>query len=80
MMEIEKGAKETNIPIIRSNRKLVASANGGLENHSCLTFSSAWNDDQSPAANTRFNYPSISHVERPDSDEDVAFMSVSPCY
>lgn len=76
MLEIEKGAKEVNIPVIRSNRKLVATSNGGLENPSCLTFNAAWNDDQSPANHTRFCYPSISGVERPNNDADVAFMSV----
>ncbi|KAL3848747.1 hypothetical protein ACJIZ3_010629 [Penstemon smallii] len=76
MHEIEKGAKELNIPIIRSNRKLVASTNGGLENPSCLVFNSAWDHEHAPNASQRFNYPSISIVERPKSDEDIAFMSI----
>lgn len=77
MLEIEKGAKELNIPIIRSNRKLVASVNGGLENPSCLVFSSAWNHDHAQDAPKRFNYHSLSGVEMPKSDEDISFMSVS---
>ncbi|KAI3455195.1 hypothetical protein Pfo_011858 [Paulownia fortunei] len=76
MLEIEKGAKELNIPIIRSNRKLVASVNGGLENPSSLVFSSAWNHNHAQDAPKRFNYPSLSGVERPKSDEDIAFMSI----
>ncbi|PIN05209.1 Amidase [Handroanthus impetiginosus] len=76
MLEIEKAAKEFNIPTIRSNRKLVASANGGLENPSSLVFSSAWNHDHAEEASKRFNYPSLSGVERPKSDEDIAFMSI----
>ncbi|PIN01429.1 Amidase [Handroanthus impetiginosus] len=76
MLEIEKGAKKFNIPIIRSNRKLVASADGGLENPSSLVFSSAWNHDHAEEAPKRFSYPSLSGVERPKSDEDIAFMSI----
>uniref|UniRef100_A0A0R0IPX4 Amidase domain-containing protein n=1 Tax=Glycine max TaxID=3847 RepID=A0A0R0IPX4_SOYBN len=48
--EIAEGENEFNIPIIRANRKLVASKNG-------------------------FNYPSISGIQRPESEEDIAFMS-----
>ncbi|KAL3818458.1 hypothetical protein ACJIZ3_004363 [Penstemon smallii] len=76
MHEIKKGAKELNIPIIRSNRKLVASTNGGLENPSFLVFNSAWDHEHAPNASQRFNYPSVSSVERPKSDEDIAFMSI----
>ncbi|KAG8379631.1 hypothetical protein BUALT_Bualt07G0109000 [Buddleja alternifolia] len=76
MVEIAKGAKELNIPIIRSNRKLVASVNGGLENPSCLVFTSLWNHNHAQNASKRFNYPSVSGVHRPKSDEDIAFMSI----
>ncbi|KAK6147932.1 hypothetical protein DH2020_018844 [Rehmannia glutinosa] len=76
MLEIEKGAEELNIPIFRSNRKLVASVNGGLENPSTLVFSSAWNHDDAQDAPKRFNYPSLSGVERPKSDDDIAYMSI----
>lgn len=77
MLEIEKGARELNVPIFRSNRKLVASVNGGLENPSFLVFNSAWSHGEAQDAPERFKYPSLSGVERPKSDEDIAFMSVS---
>ncbi|KAL9156496.1 hypothetical protein ABFS82_09G080900 [Erythranthe guttata] len=76
MLETEKGARELNVPIFRSNRKLVASVNGGLENPSSLVFNSAWGHGDSQNAPERFNYPSISGVKRPKSDEDIAFMSI----
>ncbi|KAL0342215.1 UNVERIFIED_CONTAM: Glutamyl-tRNA(Gln) amidotransferase subunit A [Sesamum calycinum] len=71
-----KRVLELNIPIIRSNRKLVASVNGGLENPSSLVFRSSWNHDHAQDAPKRFDYPSLSGVERPESDEDIAFMSI----
>ncbi|CAA3000788.1 Hypothetical predicted protein [Olea europaea subsp. europaea] len=76
MLEIENGVKELNIPISRANRKSVASVNGGLENPSYLVFSFAWNIDHAPNATERFSYPSLSGVQRPKSDEDIAFMSI----
>lgn len=76
MLEIEKGARELNLPIIKSNRELVASVNGGLENPSSLVFSSSWNHDHAQDASKRFNYPSLSGIKRPKSDEDIAFMTV----
>ncbi|KAL7139791.1 hypothetical protein ABFS83_09G076600 [Erythranthe nasuta] len=76
MLEIEKGARELNVPIFRSNRKLVASVNGGLENPSSLVFNSAWDHGDSQNAPENFNYPSVSGVKRPKSDEDIAFMSI----
>ncbi|KAH6781918.1 Amidase family protein [Perilla frutescens var. hirtella] len=76
MLEIEKGARQLNLPIIKSNRELVASVNGGLENPSCLIFRSSWNHDHAQDASKRFNYPSLSGIGRPKSDEDIAFMSI----
>ncbi|KAL1533257.1 glutamyl-tRNA(Gln) amidotransferase subunit A isoform X2 [Salvia divinorum] len=76
MLEIEKGARELNLPIIKSNRELAASANGGLENPSSLVFSASWSHDHAQHASKRFNYPSIPRIERPKSDEDIAFMSI----
>ncbi|KAG6388422.1 hypothetical protein SASPL_149848 [Salvia splendens] len=76
MLEIEKGARELNLPIIKSNRELAASANGGLENPSSLVFSASWSHDHAQHASKRFNYPSLPHIERPKSDEDIAFMSI----
>lgn len=82
MLEIEKGANDFNIPIIRSNRKLVASTDGGLHNPSCLVFNSAWKVQQlENEPNKKLNYPSpAAGIERPKSDEDIAFMSVSAPY
>lgn len=76
MLEIIKGARELNLPIIKSNRELVASVNGGLENPSSLVFSSSWNHDHAQDASKRFNYPSLSGIKRPKSDEDIAFMTI----
>ncbi|KAL2554843.1 Amidase family protein [Forsythia ovata] len=76
MLEIEKGVKELNIPISRANRKLVASVNGGLENPSYLVFNSAWNIDHPEKATKQFSYPALSGVQRPKSDEDIAFLSI----
>ncbi|EPS58185.1 amidase-like protein, partial [Genlisea aurea] len=79
MVEIERGAEEFNIPIIESNRRLVARENGGLQNPSPLIFNSAWRveeEEEEDDKTKRFNYPSPSGVQRPKSDEDIAFMSV----
>ncbi|XP_016443870.1 uncharacterized protein LOC107769186 isoform X1 [Nicotiana tabacum] len=78
MLEIEKGANDFNIPIIRSNRKLVATTDGGLHNPSCLVFNSAWKVQQlENEPNKKLNYPSpAAGIERPKSDEDIAFMSI----
>ncbi|CAK8579073.1 unnamed protein product [Lathyrus sativus] len=76
--EIAKGVNEFNIPIIKANRKLVASNNGGLQYHSPLLFNADW--DHQPQSvhcvNKRFRYPSISGIQRPESEEDIAFLSV----
>lgn len=77
MLDIVKAAKEFNIPTIRANRKLVASVNGGLQDPPCLTFNPHWGSEQSRHASKRFSYPSQSRIKRPDSEEDIAFMSVS---
>lgn len=77
MLEIEKGATKLNLPIIKSNRESVALINGGLENPSSLVFTSSWSHDHIQGASKRFNYPSLSGVERPKSDEGIAFMSIS---
>ncbi|XP_059438986.1 uncharacterized protein LOC132171631 [Corylus avellana] len=77
ILEIVKGAKEFNIPIIRANRKLVASVNGGLHNPSSLVFNiPEWDNEQPQRISKRFNYPSISGTKRPENEEDIAFMSV----
>lgn len=76
MLDIEKGAEELNIPISRANRKLVASTNGGLHNPSCLVFNSEWKREEACNATKQFSYPSVSGVQRPSNEEDVAFMSI----
>ncbi|KAK5777270.1 hypothetical protein PVK06_045237 [Gossypium arboreum] len=76
VLEIAKGAKEFNIPIIRANRKLVASINGGLHNPSPLVFNPEWSKEQSQGKASRFNHPSASGIQRPNNEEDIAFMSV----
>ncbi|XP_071722496.1 uncharacterized protein [Rutidosis leptorrhynchoides] len=76
-LEIAAGAKEFNIPIFRANRKLVASENGGLKDPSVLVFNSGWHREQeTEGATGKFSYPSVTGVKRPESEEDIAFMSV----
>ncbi|KAJ1404996.1 Amidase signature domain [Sesbania bispinosa] len=74
--EIAKGVNELNIPIIEANRELVASENGGLHYPSPLVFNADWDYRPVHCAIKRFNYPSISGIQRPESEEDIAFMSV----
>ncbi|TKY60510.1 glutamyl-tRNA(Gln) amidotransferase subunit Aof mitochondrial isoform X1 [Spatholobus suberectus] len=74
--EIAEGANELNIPIIKANQKLVASENGGLHYPSPLVFNADWNYQPVHHENKRFKYPSISGIQRPESEEDIAFMSV----
>ncbi|KAF4384629.1 hypothetical protein F8388_003936 [Cannabis sativa] len=79
MLEIVKGAEEFNIPIIRANRKLVASINGGLQYPSVLVFNPQWGTSQhQPPKSNRFKYPSSSALlRRPSNDEDIAFMTIT---
>ncbi|KAK4569304.1 hypothetical protein RGQ29_004631 [Quercus rubra] len=76
ILEIVKGVKELNIPIIRANRKLVASVNGGLHNPSVLVFNPEWSTEQPQSIGKRFHYPSLIGTKRPKNEEDIAFMSV----
>ncbi|KAA8542036.1 hypothetical protein F0562_023188 [Nyssa sinensis] len=76
IFEIEKGAKDISVPVIRANRKLVASVNGGLHNPSYLVFDPEWSSKHAQHTNKRFSYPSLSGVQRPKNEEDIAFMSV----
>ncbi|KAI4336419.1 hypothetical protein L6164_014948 [Bauhinia variegata] len=76
IVEIEKGAKELSIPIIEANRRFVASENGGLHYPSPLIFNPNWDHQSIQPTNRRFNYPSNSGIQRPESEEDIAFMSV----
>ncbi|XP_007038190.2 PREDICTED: glutamyl-tRNA(Gln) amidotransferase subunit A [Theobroma cacao] len=76
VQEIAKAAKEFNIPIVRANRKLVASINGGLHNPSPLVFNPEWSKEQSQDKAGRFNHPLTLGTRRPKNEEDIAFMSV----
>ncbi|XVF08563.1 hypothetical protein REPUB_Repub07fG0014000 [Reevesia pubescens] len=76
VLEIAKAAKEFNIPIIRANRKLVASVNGELHNPSPLVFNPEWSKKQTKDNTSRFNYPLNLGIQRPKNEEDIAFMSV----
>ncbi|KAH7867266.1 hypothetical protein Vadar_031089 [Vaccinium darrowii] len=76
MVEIEKGVKEFNQPIITANRKLVASDNGGLYNPSYLVFNAHWGSEPAQDMRMKFGYPPLSGVHKPKSEEDIAFMSV----
>ncbi|XP_044504157.1 glutamyl-tRNA(Gln) amidotransferase subunit A isoform X2 [Mangifera indica] len=75
VLEVAEGATEFNIPIMRANRKLVASEEGGLHNPSALVFNADWGSGQAKVSN-RFNHPSVSSIQKPDKEEDIAFMSV----
>ncbi|KAI8016743.1 Glutamyl-tRNA(Gln) amidotransferase subunit A [Camellia lanceoleosa] len=70
------GVKGFNQPIIKSNQKLVASTNGGLHNPSCLVFNPHWANEQAQDLRKKFNIPSLSGVQRPKIEEDIAFMTV----
>ncbi|CAH1439323.1 unnamed protein product [Lactuca virosa] len=76
MLEIEKGAKELNIPIIKANRKIVATTNGGLHYPSSLVFNSKWEHEETQDDAKKFSYPSVSGVMRPENEEDIAFMTI----
>ncbi|WCJ36377.1 Glutamyl-tRNA(Gln) amidotransferase subunit A [Euphorbia peplus] len=77
MEEVSKGALEFNLPIIRANRRIVASENGGLHNPSWLAFNPEWNRESVEHSSKRFKYPiSSEEIHRPENDEDIAFMSI----
>ncbi|XAR50416.1 hypothetical protein NMG60_11004735 [Bertholletia excelsa] len=76
MLEIEMAVKEFNNPIIQANRKLVGSVNGGLQNPPYLIFNPHWNGKDAQDVGKKFSYPSLCGVQRPKSEEDIAFMSV----
>ncbi|KAM6583950.1 hypothetical protein CsatB_010952 [Cannabis sativa] len=76
MVEITKGAKELNVPTIRANRKLVGSVNGGLYHHSPLVFNPEWATEEANNTKKRFNYPCLVGTQRPNKEDDIAFMSI----
>lgn len=81
MQEIDKGAMDFNIPIVKANRELVASINGGLKDPSVLVFDPNWGIGRTIEKKNRrtkeFKYPSLTGIYRPKNEEDIAFMSVS---
>lgn len=76
VLDIAREAKELNLPIFAANRELVASENGGLHNPSCLIFNPEWTDEQVENASNRFGYPTLSGIQKPKTEEDIAFMSI----
>ncbi|CAK7336879.1 unnamed protein product [Dovyalis caffra] len=76
VVDIAREAKEFNSPIFAANRKLVASENGGLHNPSCLIFNPEWTGGRVENASKRFNYPTLSGIHKPKTEEDIAFMSI----
>ncbi|KAL0921108.1 hypothetical protein M5K25_008144 [Dendrobium thyrsiflorum] len=74
--EVAEGAKEFNIPGFEENRKLVASVDGGLQNPSVLVFDSSWGIRDGSHNVPKFNYPHLSGVMRPDTEDDIAFMTI----
>jgi len=80
MADIVKEASEFNVPIFEANRKLVAKSNGGLKYPSALVFHSDWAAKQGESVKKSFVYPSYPDVQRPDKEEDIAFMSVRSLY
>ncbi|RVW72891.1 Glutamyl-tRNA(Gln) amidotransferase subunit A [Vitis vinifera] len=74
--EIEQGATKLNIPISGANRKSVASVNGGLHDPSYLVFNPEWGNEQVQSKTKRFSCPSLSGIQRPEGEEDIAFMTV----
>ncbi|KAH9605390.1 hypothetical protein KSS87_004578 [Heliosperma pusillum] len=76
MVDIVKEASEFNLPITRADRKLVATNNGGLKYPSVLVFRPEWNVKQAESTKNRFVYPSLPDIQKPENEEDIAFMSV----
>lgn len=66
-----------NIPGLRSNRDIVGYPDGGLKNHMPLLFDPGLNRKVFDGPDKKFKYPTLENVQRPESDEDLAFMSVS---
>lgn len=74
--EMADGARLMNIPGFQVNRGLVGFPDGGLYDPSILTFDPSYNTYTTPAADNKFLYPLLHDVKRPESDEDIAFMTV----
>ncbi|XP_039125202.1 glutamyl-tRNA(Gln) amidotransferase subunit A [Dioscorea cayenensis subsp. rotundata] len=76
MLDMAEGAKKFNVPMFRVNRRLVASADGGLSNPSVLVFNSSWSNFEKSHENEKFKYPSLQDVKRPIKEDDIAYMTV----
>ncbi|XP_074579517.1 uncharacterized protein LOC141836001 [Curcuma longa] len=76
--EMATGEKEFNLPMFMVNRELIASRDGGLNDPSVLVFNSSWGrNDEAPHKYTQFRYPpSIRGIQRPNKEEDIAFMTI----
>ncbi|XP_020522979.1 uncharacterized protein LOC18434566 isoform X3 [Amborella trichopoda] len=77
LREMVKGAEELNVPAFRDIRKLVASTNGGLHDPYPLVFHPSWVGAKGVPSNCElYKFPRISGVQRPQRNEDIAFMTV----
>ncbi|KAL6003576.1 hypothetical protein ACLOJK_023809 [Asimina triloba] len=74
--QMANGALELNVPAFQKNRKLVASINGGLHDPSVLVFNPSWDTCDTCHQHPRFNYTPISGIQRPEDEEDIAFMTI----
>lgn len=75
--EIAKGIATWNIPGFQANRELVAFPDGGLYNPVALTFDPSLNTQDFSKPIEHFKYPVLEDVKRPESDDDLAFMTVT---
>jgi len=79
LKEAANGVLTINIPGLQANRDIVGYPDGGLKYHMPLLFDPGLNRKEFCEPDIKFTYPTLSNVERPKSDEDLAFMSVSYC-
>lgn len=77
--EAANGILTINIPGLQANRDTVGYPDGGLRNHMPLLFDPGFNKKEFSKPDTKFKYPTLNNVQRPKSDEDLAFMSVCYC-
>ena len=79
LMEAADGVLTINIPGFQANRDIVGYPDGGLTNPMPLVFDPGFNRKELSEPDKKFTYPTLNNVQRPKSDEDLAFMSVSYC-
>lgn len=79
LKEAANGVLTINIPGIQANREIVGYPDGGLKNPMPLLFDPGFNRKEFSEPDKKFTYLTLSNVQRPKSDEDLAFMSVSYC-